>query len=198
MFKKKYAIPVSADAYINLYSACNIGCPFCKFHQNVKEIVPIRLQLEKYYNQTVLICYSVDPYPIYYQKELVPYVLKTLHKQNCKVVFLTRRVLPLYQDLALFQAQDYVGVSISENNPFNSNLADIKKVFSLAKEKGVSTWISLEPVESFSFVEHIINYFNGLVDFIRIGKNDVYLNQNWIELKEKIDALNLDYVFVKE
>ena len=66
MFKKKYAIPVSADAYINLYSACNIGCPFCKFHQNVKEIVPIRLQLEKYYNQTVLICYSVDPYPIYY------------------------------------------------------------------------------------------------------------------------------------
>ena len=198
MFKKKYDIPVNADVYINLYLGCNIGCPFCKFNQNVKDAVPMRLQLDKYHNQTVLFSYSVDPYPIHYQKKLVPYVLKVLHQQNCKIVFLTRQALPLYQDLKYFNCDDYIGISISENNSFNSHLDDIKKVFSVAKKLGIHTWISLEPVESFLFVKDIIDYFDELVDFIRIGKNDHYHNQNWLELKEKIDALNLDYVFVKE
>lgn len=198
MFKKKYDIPISADAYINLYLGCDIGCPFCKFNQNVKKVNLVLLHLDKYYHQTVLFSYSVDPYPLHYQKELVPYVLEVLHKQNCKIIFLTRRALPLYQDLDYFDHGDYVGVSISENNPFNSDFSDIKKVFSLAHKKGISTWISLEPVESFLFVKNILDYFDGLVDFIRIGKNDHYHNQNWIDLKEKIDSLNLDYVFVKE
>lgn len=197
MFKKKYFIPVEATKYINLYQGCNIGCAFCKFNQNVKSVTPNYIDFKEYYQETVLLCYSVDPYPHGYQKDFVPSVLKQLHQQKCKIVFLTRNALALESDLSFFQSGDFIGVSISENNPFNSNFLDIRRLFLKAKERNIFTWISLEPVLTYEFARQVIHSFQDVTDFFRVGKNDLIDSSYWQQVKRKIESLNIPTVFVK-
>ena len=198
MFQKKYFIPVEATKYINLYQGCNIGCAFCKFNQNVKEVTPNSIDFNQYYQETVLLCYSVDPYPPGYQKKFVPSVLKRLHHQKCKIIFLTRNALALESDLSFFQSGDFIGVSISEDNPFNSNFLDIHRLFLKAKERKLFTWISLEPVYSYEFAHQVIDSFQDITDFFRVGKNDLIDSNYWKLVKKQIQSLNIPTVFVKD
>ena len=129
--------------------------------------------------------------------QLVISVLKQLHQQKCKIVFLTRNALALESDLSFFQSGDFIGVSISENNPFNSNFLDIRRLFLKAKERNIFTWISLEPVLTYEFARQVIHSFQDVTDFFRVGKNDLIDSSYWQPVKRKIESLNIPTVFVK-
>lgn len=199
MFHQKYHNDLVCDAYLNLYDACNIGCSFCKFHSKVRSTKKTPISWNSYRNQKVLVCYSVDPYPLGYDLNLVPEVILKLHQRDCSIVFLTRRAQCLISDLDCFNSKDCVGVSISEKGNQNSPLEEIDRLFALAKRKQLSTWISLEPVMSFSFVKEVLDRYASVVDWIRIGKNDLTGElQGWQLLKQQILSLSLPNVLVKD
>lgn len=199
MFSRKYKIPTVCDNYLNIYDKCNIGCSFCKFNKNTNHIKLNEIDFSDYKNKKVLICYSVDPYPINYDNKVVPNIIEQLHNNGCSIVFLTRRADCLLQDINIFSEIDYIGVSISEKCDKNSSMEDIQDLFSEAKKKKIKTWISLEPIETFEFAKNVIDIFKDKVDFIRIGKNDLDYNPEiWEDIKSKINVLNIENVFVKE
>ena len=198
MFNRKYKIPIASDNYLNIYDKCDIGCFFCKFNRCVNQVSLNVINYDDYVNQKVLVSYSTDPYPYIYRNEVVPEVIGRLHKNNCSVVFLTRRAECLIKDLKIFNQGDYVGLSISENNDKNSTIENNTLLFQLAKNAGIKTWISLEPVVTFSFVREMLDIYQDKVDFIRIGKNDLEINCNWKNICEQVKKLNFDNVFIKE
>jgi len=199
MFSRKYKIPTVCDVYLNIYDKCNIGCHFCKFNQNVKTYTINKINYDEYKDKKILVCYSVDPYPIDYDEMIVPNIIKTLHNNNCSIVFLTRRADCLMKDIDMFFEYDYIGISISENCDKNSSYKLIERVFRRAKTLKIKTWISLEPVSSIEFAKEIIYIFKDKVDFIRVGKNDLDYNQKeWEKLKSQLNTLKIKNVFVKE
>lgn len=102
MFSKKYKIPIVCDSYLNIYDKCNIGCSFCKFNQKSNNVKLNKISFNDYKSQKILVCYSVDPYPLNYDKCIVPDTIKQLHNNKCKIVFLTRRASCLICDINIF------------------------------------------------------------------------------------------------
>ncbi|HAN10499.1 MAG TPA: hypothetical protein DCP90_07785 [Clostridiales bacterium] len=199
MFEKKYNIPVVCDAYIDLYNACNIGCKHCKFERVRCERIIKENEIDYgiYNSKKILICYSVDPYPLGFEDEKrVVKVIGELHKRNNTIVFLTRRAECLMQDLNIFSTNDWVGVSISEACEQNSEIIDIKQMYRVAKNKGVNTWMSLEPIRNLEFAEYIIKEFINLVDFIRVGKDDLNVC-DWNSIRDKLKKYECEKVFLK-
>ena len=199
MFSRKYKLPTVCDNYLNVYDKCNIGCSFCKFNKDISEVKLKVIDFKKYKNQKVLVCYSVDPYPLNYDEKIIPSVIEELHNNNCNIVFLTRRADCLTKDINVFNKGDYIGVSISENCTNNSLAEDIEKLLDLANKFNIKTWISLEPIETFEFTYEIIKKYKDKVDIIRVGKNDLNHNKEiWETIKLKTNELNIKNVFVKE
>lgn len=66
---------------------------------------------------------------------------------------------------------------------------------------GIKTWLSVEPVISYSFAEKIIQKYVNLTNYLRFGKmdNNTQNNDEWEKIAEKI---KLNYpqtnVFVKK
>ncbi len=182
--KRKEEIPICCDDYLDLYDSCNIGCEMCKFNSNVKVIKQKSINYDSYYNKKVLVSYKTDPYALK-DYNLVEKVIKKLHDNNCKIVFLTRRVNSLIKQLDLFNELDYVGVSLSENCSKNSKLTEILLMLEEAKRLNIRTWISLEPVLTSEFANQIIRMVNDDINLIRVGKDDL-LDYNWNLISKKI------------
>lgn len=199
MFASKHKVPILCDSYIDLYSNCNINCDHCKFQINRDcEIKVNDINFEDYKDKKVLFCYSVDPYP--YGQEtsnLVETVIQRLHKQNCSIVFLTRRAECLFEDLDNFNRNDFAGVSLSENCRRNSDEQVVMEMYKKAKLLGINTWMSLEPIHTYEYANYIIDKYYDVVDFIRIGKNDL-MEYDWDIIKKNIIVNNNKKVFIKQ
>ena len=193
MFSQKRAeVIINCDTFIDLYDKCDVGCEVCKFNVNIKDISQNTIDFNKYKNNKVLFCYKTDPY-VRDDLELVEKIIKKLHKNNCKIVFLTRKAELLLNQLSIFNENDFVGVSISENCTKNSSIDDIIKVLKTANELGIKTWISLEPVITAEFANNIVNKIGKYADFIRVGKDDL-IDYNWDEVKNNIKTAKNVYV----
>jgi DNA repair photolyase len=195
MFSGKRSLQVKCDAYIDLYNTCNINCKHCKFQkERTSNLKILNIDYSKYENKKVLFCYSVDPYPYGYESSfIVRESLEKLHKQNCSVVFLTRRASELTKDLDYFDTNDYIGISLSENCDKNSIEEDIIKLYTEAKKRNIKTWLSLEPVYTADYVNDIVKKYGHLIDFIRVGKDDL-INYDWESVKINIKESNKVYV----
>jgi len=199
MFSKKYSLPITCDSYIDLYNTCNIDCEHCKFQKGRKtaplEILPI--DFKNYVNKKILFCYSVDPYPYGYENiSLVKDTISKLHQSENSIVFLTRRAPCVMKDLEVFNINDWVGVSISENCINNSTEAELKTLFEKAHNLGLKTWISLEPIVSYEFTASVIETYSRLVDFIRVGRDDLK-EYDYEEIREQLEGRNYPNVFIK-
>jgi DNA repair photolyase len=198
MFSIKHNISIECDTYIDLYSSCNINCKHCKFQINrTNDIYLNDINYEGYRNKKVLFCYSVDPYPYGFEQfNIVRTAIEKLHAQNCSLVFLTRRAECLLHDLDLFSNNDFVGVSISENCNRNTNEEIIMEMYKKAKALGIRTWMSLEPIYSADYANYIINKYHDVVDFIRIGKDDL-ITYDWNNITKDIIVKDSPKVFIK-
>ena len=65
-----------------------------------------------------------------------------------------------------------------------------------AKELKINTWMSLEPIYTAAYANYIIDKYYDVVDFIRIGKDDL-VEYDWDKIKEKIVVKDSRKVFVK-
>lgn len=190
--QKRKELIINCDSYIDLYDRCNIGCEMCKFNREVYEVNKINIDFNKYYNKRVLVCYKVDPYTNN-DYDLVKITIEKLHNNNCKVVFLTRKATHLIKQLHLFNKDDFIGVSISENCTKNSNIDEVIKLLKTAKSMNINTWVSLEPVITAEFANDIIYKIKNYSDLIRIGKDDL-IEYNWDNVIKHINKENNVYI----
>ncbi len=193
MFSQKRSnLIVNCDAYIDLYDKCNIGCDMCKFNRDGGSVKQIKINFSNYKNNRVLFCYKTDPY-VFDDYELVATTVKKLHSNNCKIVFLTRKANCLIKQLDIFHKDDFIGISISENNSKNSNIENVITLLKEAEKLKLNTWLSLEPVLTSKFANEIIEKVKNHVNFVRVGKDDL-IDYNWEKVKKDINVFNNIYI----
>ena len=181
------------DYAINIYTGCNHGCTYCfapaalrrdreEFHANVEprrdivESVKRQLSREGITGKLVHLCFTCDPYPAQIDTTPTREIIRLLKDSGNRVQILTKGGRRATRDFDLLDSGDRFGVSYSGPTGLalimEPNAAHIiERLVSLrrAKEKGISTWISCEPVLDPKAVYYQIEQCD-YIDEWKIGK----------------------------
>jgi DNA repair photolyase len=189
----------------NLYRGCAHGCSYCyaprilrmkegDFWANPQpraNVIPqIRRELEtgKFKGRQVFLCFTCDPYqPLERDAEVTFEVLDLFLQHRVHWNILTKSYMAS-RDFGMYRPGDQFGMSLtfldfsdsSYHEPEATPPAQRLRTLLEAKQKGISTWASLEPVidplqtinlilESHEFVDHYkigkVNYRETTVDW---------------------------------
>lgn len=180
------------DYAVNIYTGCPHGCKYCFaprllrrtpeiFHgivnprMNIAEEVRHQLQKNNTTDQTIHLCFCCDPYPTGMDSTVTREVIKAIKETGNHVQILTKG--DGSRDFDLLDENDWYGVSISTYDDKESAIVEpfairtSSRIVSLlkAKEKGIKTWISFEPVWNEN-VLNIVREFPGWFDIVKFGK----------------------------
>jgi DNA repair photolyase len=185
-----------AQLAVNVYSGCSHRCVYCyspafthttpqKFNQPkprsdiLEKITQDAVLLQKEHEvKPVLLCFTCDPYqPIddYYQ--LSRQAIQVLHSYNLNVIILTKGGQRAERDFDLLTNEDRFGVTLTNLDDKLSRQWEPgaalpgERISSLcrAHEKGIKTWVSLEPVLYPDAALEIIRITHGFVDEFKVG-----------------------------
>ena len=206
---------------LNIYSGCDHGCYYCyvprilrKSNANFLEVSQrkdLLKNVEKDCQQLedkdqVLLCFTGDPY-CHYNDEVkqTREVLKILLKYQIPVAVLTKGGNRCLQDIDIFQQfgnQIKIGATLTmfdeikskEIEPNAAVPTDRIETLKILHNKGIKTWVSIEPViypeQSLKLIELSLPY----VDQFKIGKLNHYKDhENKIDwhkfLKSSVEIL---------
>jgi DNA repair photolyase len=216
---------------LNLYSGCGHKCEYCyapaaihttreKFHEprpraGILEKLEKDARKLKLEDQTgpVLLCFTCDPYqPIDEEYQLTRKAIEILHSHDINVMLLTKGGKRGERDFDLLTPNDWFGVTLTcLNDKLSLNwepgaalpeerIASLKK----AREKGIKTWVSLEPVLYPNAVMEIIKKTHTFVDKFKVGTVNYHPHAqtiDWhkfaVEVRFLLDSLKCDY-YLKE
>lgn len=216
---------VNGDGYaLNIYTGCPHRCYYCfaptvlrrdreKFHSDVRpregivEAVRRQAEREQITGQLIHLCFTCDPYPAGYDTTPTREIIKILKESGNHVQILTKG--DGSRDFDLLDENDWYGVTISCSNrtaktaephatsPYQ-RLASLKE----AKQRGICTWASFEPVLSTESVLSCIWDCAHFIDRAKIGKLNYWPSDiNWAEFGRKVEALceeiGIDY-YIKD
>lgn len=201
------------DLAINIYTGCPHRCFYCfapnvlhkqkeQFHSCIeprKDIVAeVKKQLEKEQIKGKLIhlCFACDPYPVGYDTTPTREIIKAIKESGNNVQILTKNGIDAMRDFDLLDSNDWFGVTIEcyddKVKELPNGLKPTRRCYSLykAKQKGINTWISFEPVVDEIDVLECIEASPKFADKVKIGKLNYYKSDiNWKEFGEKAEAL---------
>jgi DNA repair photolyase len=220
-----------APLAVNLYTGCGHKCEYCYAPATVhsskeKFYIPIprtdilnkiekdaeKLQMT---HQTgpVLLCFTCDPYqPIDDKYQLTRKAIQLLHSYQLNVMILTKGGQRAEKDFDILNGQDWFGVTLT---CFDDTLSlkwepgaalPEQRIASLRKahEKGIKTWVSLEPVLYPDAVFRIIEKTCSYVDQYKVGTLNYHSHANnidWhkfaVDAKSLFDDLKCNY-YLKE
>ena len=159
---------------LNIYTGCSHGCTFCfspsvlrkvkeEFHNNVfirpNIIEGVREQLKQngMKGELIHLCFVCDPYPKGYDSSVTREIIKIIKESGNHVQILTKNGTDARRDFDLLDENDWFGISYSGYEPSeyysgakcepgaDSPWARVKAL-EYAKERGINTWVSCEPV----------------------------------------------------
>lgn len=200
---------------LNIYSGCPHRCWYCfapgvirkdreLFHTDIrprdKIVEETRKQLEKEHinGKTIHLCFTCDPYPTGYDTTPTREIIKTLKEYGNHIQILTKG--DGRRDLDLLEKDDWYGVSIDgQSTDICNRLIDC---LASAKERGINTWVSFEPVLNPESVLEIVDKYHKIIDRAKFGKLNYHRsNINWKEFGTRIEnecrRIGLDY-YIKE
>ncbi|MHC1772970.1 MAG: radical SAM protein [Flexilinea sp.] len=181
-----------AGLAINIYTGCPHGCTYCyvpailrvsreAFRANVAPRAGIvnavyrQLEREQISGQLIHLCFTCDPYPSGVDTTVTREIIQAIKSTGNHVQILTKN--PIDRDFDLLDAEDWFGVTISSyadmariaepGAPAPGRRLDMLRT---AKEHGISTWISAEPVLETDIVYRLLIHGWGDYDKIAIGK----------------------------
>lgn len=204
---------------MNIYKGCSHGCVYCyapaatynqreTFHANVqprnnffqelgKDLIKFRDD-----KRPVLLCFTTDPYQhIEEAAKLTRYSLKKLIENGNIVKILTKGGTLAVRDF---------DIMASGNCDFGATLTFLDEARSLewepsaappenrlaalraAKERGIRTWASLEPVIDPAAVYDIIRATHEFVDLYKVGKlnyHPVSKTIDWHDFRVNVESL---------
>jgi DNA repair photolyase len=190
---------------LNIYNGCPHGCTYC-YVPDIKNITRkefnaqatarrdivkatiMQLRSGSYKGKMIMLCFTCDPYPIGYDTTITREIITQIKAASAHVMILTKGGMQAARDFDLLDNNDLVGVTISgfeaSRIEFEPNAAPNKERLNLlyyAKQKGLTTWVSCEPVIDFPPIYSLIKNFN-FIDVYKIGKmNHMPFRANWRE-----------------
>lgn len=213
------------DYAINIYTGCPHRCFYCfapnvlhrdreKFHScvepraNIVEEVRKQIEREKITDKLIHLCFTCDPYPIDYDSTPTREIIKILKDSGNHVQILTKGNGT--RDFDLLDENDWYGVTISTVAGLDAEVAaepnaliTIARLMSIceAKEKGIKTWVSFEPVLDTGIL-NVIKEHHEVIDKVKIGKLNYYKSDiNWADFGRKAEEmckeLGIDY-YIKD
>lgn len=212
------------DYALNIYTGCPHSCYYCfapnvlhrekvKFHTVVEprsgivEETRKQLERERITGKLIHLCFTCDPYPTGYDTSTTREIIKLLKEYGNHVQILTKG--DGRRDLDLLDSEDWFGVTISSNHPLEM-AAEPGAIYTPcrleqigeAKERGIKTWVSFEPVICADDVFDIIGQYYHAFDKIKIGKLNYHPSDiDWGNFGREAEALcktiGLDY-YIKD
>ena len=183
----------------NLYRGCGHGCFYCyaptlpnmtpeKFKQpypRIGVIEQLRRDAERWAgtSKRVLLCFTCDPYqPVEMKHRLTEQAIKILRKNQIPFQILTKAGLLPMRDFHLYGKDDAFAVTMTSLElsdqqkwePYASPPAERIWALQEAHQKGIATWVSLEPVIDIEQSIRIIKETRDYVDLFKIGKMNHY------------------------
>lgn len=199
----------------NLYKGCPHACRYCYapsclrrekevFHASYGPRINVIDMLQKDMidmvaerdHRTTLLCFTCDPYPGDYDDNIVTqWALELFKAYNRPVQVLTKGGMKASRDFHLYKKSDSYAVTLTLYDPVASLEWEPKaalpedriKSLRKAKEKGIHTWVSFEPVIDPEQVYKLYDKTKDFVDLYKIGKLNHYVNDtDWREFGLKI------------
>ena len=167
-------------------------------------------------DNTVLLCFTCDPYQLVEEElKITRQCLELFTSFDVPVQVLTKECKIAIRDFDLLEKNKlnkYAVTITHTNNDFLKKMEPNASTFDervqsleLAKEKGITTWVSLEPVVNFEETYKIIDETYFVVDQFKVGKlnHDPYEKQlDWKEFKEsvieRLEKYNVNYYIKKD
>lgn len=202
------------DYALNIYTGCPHRCYYCfapnvkrvdreKFHSRVEPRKDLcaelqkQLESEKITDKLIHLCFTCDPFPKGCDQTATVSVIKLLKYYGNHVQILTKNGTDAMNVFDLLDGEDWYGVTISgyATAGIEPN-ADIvlERVDSIyrAKQLGIKTWVSCEPVINARDILHLIeqSLIAPYVDKWKIGKLNYHPSDiDWNKFGHEVEAL---------
>jgi DNA repair photolyase len=224
-----------AELAANLYCGCDHGCVYCYaplatrksrdiFHNPsvrsniIEKFWQDAIELERIgEKRTILLSFTTDPYQKLDKTEkLTRKAIEILHSCNLKVAILTKGGERSERDFDLLSQKSELseyGATLVFINEDQRELIEpqaaptLERIHSLKKayDKGIQTYVSLEPVWESEQSLELIELTSDFVDFYKVGKLNYNIQQknvNWKQFKtdviKKLDELGKKYYIKKD
>lgn len=205
------------DYAVNIYTGCPHRCYYCfapnvlhrdreEFHSHVEprpgivEALKRQLEREGVTGKLIHLCFTCDPYPTGYDTSVTREVIKAIKDSGNHVQILTKG--DGRRDFDLLDGNDWYGITYdgSEHENYDQDflIADLYT----AKQVGIKTWVSCEPVISDDDVLKFIKNCHSIIDKVKIGKLNYHPSTiKWKdfghEAEQICQKLGMDY-YIKE
>lgn len=209
IYKPKGAAGEYAELALNIYTGCTNGCEYCyapgvlrrtreEFGANVQMRKGLLEALEKqlagcsYEGKTVHLCFTCDPYPFGIDTTPTREVIRLLKDAGCHIQLLTKNPDLSFKDWLLLDEDDWIGTSISGDDrqehraSFNATRL---RYLNMAKDHGLKTWVSCEPVLDADYIFHLIRDID-FIDLYKVGKLNYHPSDiDWAKFGREIQRL---------
>lgn len=230
IYKPKGRAGEYSEYALNLYNGCDFGCKYCfapavmrrareEFHNNLllrdsffEKLESDCVKLEGL-KERVLLCFTCDPYnALDDETKTVRKVLELFKKYNINFQILTKSGKRAVRDFDLYKEGDALAATLTfvdeakslEWEPLAATPSDRMEALKLAHDRGIETWVSLEPVIEPSESLEIIHRTHEYVDLYKVGTinyNELTKTINWREFGfkaiELLEKYNKNY-YIKE
>ena len=205
------------DYAVNIYTGCPHRCYYCfapsvlhrdreQFHSCVAPRAGIvdatanQLEREQITGKTIHLCFTCDPYPTGYDSTATREIIKLLKASGNHVQILTKG--DGSRDFDLLDGDDWYGITYDGATHGIYDPSDRLADLYSAKQLGIKTWVSFEPVVDAGKVLECIENCHDIIDKAKIGKLNYYPSKiDWKEFGEKAEELckyfGLDY-YIKD
>ena len=204
------------DYAVNIYTGCPHRCYYCfapnvlhrdreTFHTQVEprpgivDALRKQIECEGVRGKLIHLCFTCDPYPTGYDSSTTREIIKVIKESGNHVQILTKG--DGSRDFDLLDGEDWYGVTLDGLGKLP--VTGVSGLYA-AKEKGIKTWVSFEPVCDAEKVLSLIRLVgeSKCADMVKIGKLNYHPSDiNWKEFGEKAESLcqslGLDY-YIKE
>lgn len=202
---------------LNIYKGCPHRCPYCfaprilrktpeEFWTDVRPretiVEKVRKQLAggKITGKRIHLCFVCDPYPTGYDSSATREIISLIKEAGNSVQILTKG--SGRRDFDLLGLDDWYGVTLDGSSKMPTPLDVILSDLRTAKEKGIHTWVSFEPVIDAERVLHLIREHHSLFDTVKVGKLNYFPSKiDWKQFGNNVavlcESVGLEYYIKK-
>ena len=191
IYEPKGAAKEYGDYAINIYTGCPHRCYYCfapdvlrrdraVFHSHVEprdgivEATKRQLDKEQISGKLIHLCFACDPYPMGCDTTATREIIKSIKESGNHVQILTKNTGAAALDFGLLDADDWFGITLTgASKKQEPNAADQQNrlfMLAVARNRGIKTWVSFEPVIDAEWVLSCIAGHGEIIDKIKIGK----------------------------
>lgn len=196
------------DYAVNIYTGCPHRCYYCfapnvlhrdreQFHSCVEprpgvvDALKKQLDREKITGKLIHLCFTCDPYPTGYDSSTTREVIKAIKASGNHVQILTKGGGS--RDIDLLDENDWYGITIDGVRHGIYEPSDRIIDLYYAKQFGIKTWVSFEPVIDADEVLECIRECHEIIDKVKIGKLNYFPSSiNWKQFGQEAEALCLE------